>query len=128
MSLFSIDADHIRRTYTRVLGEARIGRPELGSEDRAHLAGILRGQLQLLLEELEERAGEFHGETRKTADHVAARAREAPAVVDAAAARHPEQLHDMATLARSLLTLCELPTLPPPEPSGTQTPVPHCLP
>lgn len=125
-ALYSIDADHIRRTYMTVLGEVRIGRPDLGSEEqRAHLAGILRGNLHLLLEELEGRTNEFHGETRATADHVASRARKALTAKDPAAARDPEQLHDMAILARSLLTLCELPTLPPP---GSRTPVSHCIP
>ncbi|MER6037963.1 DUF6415 family natural product biosynthesis protein [Streptomyces sp. NPDC001835] len=125
-ALHSIDADRIRRTYTTVLGEARISRPDLHSvEQRADLARILHGQIQLLLEVLEGRTSQFHGETRATADHVASRARKVLTVEDPAAARDPEHLHDMAILTRSLLALCELPTLPPP---GPQTPVAHCIP
>ncbi|MGV9239364.1 hypothetical protein [Streptomyces nigra] len=126
-SLEAIGAEHIRVTYTKVFGQVRLGRPGLGgAEDRAYLAGTLRGQVQLLLEDLEGRAGDFHGEIRATADHVASRAREALAVEEAAVARDPEQLHDMAVLARSLLELCRLPRLP--VPPGTHTPLPHCLP
>ncbi|MFF9607675.1 DUF6415 family natural product biosynthesis protein [Streptomyces sp. NPDC014684] len=125
-ALYSIDADRIRRTYTTVLDEARINRPDLHSEEkRANLAEILRGQLHLLHEELEGRMDQFHGETRATADHVASRARKALTVENPVAARQPDHLHDMATLARSLLTLCQLPAPPPP---GPQTPVSHCIP
>ncbi|MDI1455290.1 DUF6415 family natural product biosynthesis protein [Streptomyces sp. ATE26] len=125
-TLHSIDADRIRRTYTTVLSETRISRPDLHSEEqRANLAGILRGQLRLLLEELEGRMDQYHGETRATAVHVASRTRAALTVEDPAAARDPEHLHDMAILARSLLTLCRLPTQPPP---GPQTPVSHRIP
>ncbi|MFE5191616.1 hypothetical protein [Streptomyces sp. NPDC056628] len=124
MSLEAIGAEHIRATYAKVFGEVRLGWPGPGgADDRAHLAGTLRGQLQALLEELAGR--EFRGEIRATADHVTGRTREALAVDEAAAAGDPEQLHDMAVLARSLLELCRLPTLPPP---GAHTPLPHCIP
>ncbi|TVZ84852.1 hypothetical protein [Streptomyces sp. BK340] len=103
-----INVDLIRRTYSTVLGEPRIGRPDLGSdEQRAHLAGLLRGQLRVLVLNIEGQVTVLRGETRHTAMHVITRAREALAV-GFADARDPEHLHDLATLTRSLLTLHDL--------------------
>ncbi len=130
-----IDAGRIRRTYTAVLGETRVGLPNLGSEEqRAHFAGLLRGQLQLLLGDLKGRTSGMSGETRHTAEYVARRACEALAV-GLAEARDPYHLYDLAVLSRSLLTLHELtrptPKLRPlpdscePVASTPQTPVPY---
>jgi uncharacterized membrane protein YccC len=130
-----IDADLIRRTYSTVLGEARLGRPALESEEqRAHLAGLLRGQLRQLLQGIEGKVTGMHGETRKTTEHVITRVREA-LELSSAEARDHDHLYDLALLTRSLLILYGLAThprpfrLPPgsPRPSGPSTPVPHCL-
>ncbi|MFF5020249.1 hypothetical protein [Streptomyces sp. NPDC001165] len=100
-----INADLIQRTYSTVLGEPRIGRPDLGSEEqRAHLAGLLRGQLRQLLQGIEGKVPGMRGETRKTTEYVITRVREALKVAFAEA-RNPDHLFDLALLTRSLLTL-----------------------
>ncbi|MEU1466098.1 hypothetical protein ABZ467_36835 [Streptomyces sp. NPDC005727] len=125
-----ISADYIRRTYEEVLGEARIGPPELGDEKRARLGASLLVQIRVLLAHLEVRVGELSGETGKTAEHVMSRTRDA-LTLGLARAQDPDQLHDVACLARSLLEMCRLvavlsPDRPPPP--DTETPLSHCLP
>ncbi|MFF9158276.1 DUF6415 family natural product biosynthesis protein [Streptomyces sp. NPDC014846] len=118
-----LDNDLIRRAFKTVLGESRVGPPDLGSEEqRAHLAGLLRGQLQLLLRGLQDRVAGMSPETRKTADHVAHRADEA-LDVPLDAARTWDHLYDLAGLCRALLTLHELAR----PASRPQAPAPHCI-
>ncbi|MGW4518793.1 hypothetical protein ACWEO4_44510 [Streptomyces sp. NPDC004393] len=103
-----IDAALFRRTYKAVLEESRIASSALGSEEqRAHLAGLLRGQLRVLVVTVNAQAAQLHGSTLATAEHVITRAGEALAM-GTAEARAPEHVHDMAVLTRALLTLHEL--------------------
>ncbi|MEU6557837.1 hypothetical protein ABZ915_47730 [Streptomyces sp. NPDC046915] len=107
-ALVQLDVDLIRRTYSTVLGEARLGRTYVRSEkQRAHLAGLLRGQLRLALRDMKGRVTQSVGETRRTAEHVIARA-DAALALDFAYARQPDHLHDLAVVARSLLTLHQM--------------------
>ncbi|MFF7977305.1 hypothetical protein [Streptomyces sp. NPDC007905] len=111
----TINAAHFRRTYQTVIGETRIGRRDLNEEHdehRAHLGGLLQGQLQLLLLDLEPRVSEMRQDLRATAIHVITRASGALSL-SAADARDPAHLYDMAVLVRSLLTLCQFPASPP---------------
>ncbi|MFF1284336.1 hypothetical protein ACFVY4_26790 [Streptomyces sp. NPDC058299] len=96
--------------YATVLGEQRIGPPTLDDEQRAHIAGMLRGQVRFLVHDVQRGVAGLHGETRRTADYVMARAGEMLAL-PYTQAREPDQLFDLAVLARSLLTLHELATL-----------------
>ncbi|MFF4442414.1 hypothetical protein [Streptomyces sp. NPDC001621] len=103
-----VDTDQVRRTVKAVLGERRIGRPDLGSmEQHAHVAGLLRGQLALLLAAVGAQAPQMGGVTLATAEHVIACTDDALRV-ETAKSRTPDHLHDMAILARALLTLHEL--------------------
>ncbi|MFE5406741.1 hypothetical protein ACWELO_25895 [Streptomyces sp. NPDC004596] len=107
----SIDAGHLRRTYKTVIGETRIGRRDLNEEHeahRAHLGGLLRGQLQLLLRDLEPRVPKMRQDLRATALHVVTRASGALSL-SLTEARDPAHLYDMAVLVRSLLTLYQFP-------------------
>ncbi|MFD8263113.1 hypothetical protein ACFV19_30335 [Streptomyces griseoluteus] len=104
-----LDADLVRRTYTGVLGESRIGAPPPGDEEqRAHVAGMLRGQVQVLLGVLVDDVARMRGENRATAEHVILKAR-CLLVVDLVRARTPDALLDLALIVRSLLALHELP-------------------
>lgn len=106
----ALDADQIRRTYSAVLvmGVPRLSSPNLGSEEhRAHLAGLLRGQLQSLVDSLGD-VSTMEEENRLAAEHVLKRARDELAM-DIRAAREPNRLHDLATLTRCLLSLHGLP-------------------
>lgn len=105
-----LDTAQIRRTYAAVLvmGVPRLGSPNLGGEEqRAHLAGLLRGQLQLLVDTLED-VSKMEEENRLTAEHVLKRAR-AELEIDVREARKPNRLQDLATLTRCLLSLHGLP-------------------
>ncbi|MET9734749.1 hypothetical protein ABZZ79_30155 [Streptomyces sp. NPDC006458] len=98
--------DLIRRTIRTVLGKLRLGRPDLGSEEQhAHLAGLLRGQMHLLLRDL-DRADGMSRKTCETADWVAGRAREA-LYAPLAGVWQPDRLHDLAVWSRALLILLE---------------------
>jgi hypothetical protein len=79
-------------------------------EERAHLAGLLRGQIQLLLPRVERSAADLHGETGQTADYAIAHAKQA-LTRSLVQARDPDELFDLALISRSLLTLHELATL-----------------
>ncbi|MFF7242126.1 hypothetical protein [Streptomyces collinus] len=119
----TIDATHFRRTYRTVIGETRIGRRDLNEEHeerRAHLGGLLRGQLQLVLRDLEPRVPEMRQEFRATAIHVITRAQGA-LLLSAADARDPAHLYDMAVLVRSLLTLYQFPAHSPPLTSSARS-------
>ena len=107
-----IDTDRIRRTYTRVLGEPRIGGPPLPTDEteRDILAGLLRGHAGLLAPVIERQAPRMHGEQRKAAEHVVARTYGA-LVVDPVASTTDAHLYDLAFLARALLVLLEQPAL-----------------
>jgi hypothetical protein len=101
-----VDATRIRRTYEAVLGDPRIGPPRLADEEqRAHFAGLLRGHMWLLLPPVERllpgMAGTFN---RSAARHVIARARGVLAV-PVLGASSADDLFDLATLSRALLTL-----------------------
>jgi hypothetical protein len=104
-----VDSARIRRTYTSVLGDPRIGAPRLGEEQRAHFAGLLRGHMWLLLPPVERlvpgMAGPFN---RSAARHVITRARGVLAV-PVLGASSADDLFDLATLSRALLTLYEQP-------------------
>ncbi|MET8808663.1 hypothetical protein [Streptomyces sp. NPDC004546] len=95
-----IDADVIRQSYNTVL----LATGHLPQEQRAHLAGLLRGHAGLLLPEVENQMPHMRGEWRHTAEHVVHRTHHALAVT-AAEARRADRLHDLAGLTRSLLTL-----------------------
>ncbi|SEB31522.1 hypothetical protein SAMN04490357_0172 [Streptomyces misionensis] len=99
----AVDADQVRRTYTAVLGAPGT----IGDEQRAHLAGMLRGQLQLLVPVIEARlpgmAGRFN---RSAAQHVLAEALAALAT-PIRGALPDESVFDLAVLVRSLLALYE---------------------
>lgn len=103
----AVDAARMRRTYRSVLGDPWIGLPPMGGEEqRAHVAGLLRGQLRVLLPGVEAKVGGMRGETQRTAEYVIGRVRGALAV-SFAQAREPEQLLDLAQLSRALLALYE---------------------
>jgi len=105
-----LDTAQIRRTYAAVLvmGVPRLGSPNLGGEEhRAHLAGLLRGQLQLLVEALGD-VSTMEEENRLAAEHVLKRAHD-ELEIDLREARQPNRLHDLATLTRCLLSLHGLP-------------------
>ncbi|MFF5407913.1 DUF6415 family natural product biosynthesis protein [Streptomyces misionensis] len=96
------DTDQVRRTYTEVLGEQAVG-----DEQRAHLAGVLRGQLQLLVPVIEARLPNMEGTfNRSAARHVLAKATAALAV-PVRGALPDEAVFDLAVLVRSLLALYE---------------------
>ncbi|MFJ5779749.1 hypothetical protein [Streptomyces sp. NPDC093094] len=102
-----MDTALIRRTYRTMLGESRVGRPDLGSQEQhAHLAGLLRGHLKLLLTALEGQAAVMSPETRRTAGLVVRRTGEA-LCLSIRTVRHPDHLHDLASLSRALLTLLD---------------------
>jgi hypothetical protein len=107
----NLDTGRIRRTYKTVMGETRIGRRDLNGESeehRAHLGGLLRGHLGLLLADLEPRLPEMRQDLRPTAQHVITRANGALSL-SMADARDPAHLYDMAVVVRSLITLYEFP-------------------
>jgi hypothetical protein len=116
----AVDAARIRRTYGAVLGDPRIGVGLTGDEQRAHLAGLLRGQLRLLLPVVEDRlpgmAGAFN---RSAARYVLDEAR---TVLDVPVrgALPADAVFDLAVLSRSLLALHEYAasTRPPVDPSS----------
>ncbi|MFD0032563.1 DUF6415 family natural product biosynthesis protein [Streptomyces sp. NPDC127172] len=103
----AVDAARIRRTYGAILGDPRIGAALTGDEQRAHLAGLLRGQLRLLLPAVEDRmpgmAGAFN---RNAARYVLDEAR---TVLDVPVrgALSADAVFDLAVLSRSLLVLHE---------------------
>ncbi|WP_189718156.1 hypothetical protein [Streptomyces phaeofaciens] len=102
-----VNANLIRRTCKTVLGEQRVGPPVLGEEQRAHLAGVLRGQDRLVLEDVLARIPEMSGETRETALHVVRRVG-GVLTVGYVEARDADGLLELAVLSRSLLSLYEL--------------------
>ncbi|MEU2426869.1 hypothetical protein ABZ619_38655 [Streptomyces sp. NPDC007851] len=119
------DAGQIRRTYCTVLGQPRVGLPDLGGEEhRAHLAGLLRGQLQQLLEEVGDDVTWMRGETRETADYVLGRGRSALAW-SYRETREPDRLQDLAALTRALLTLHCMGSLCRGEPTGEEPTGPY---
>jgi hypothetical protein len=97
-----IDAETIRHSYETVL---RASRPIPG-DDRARLAALLRGHVQLLVPELAEVEPRMRGEQRRTTCHVLARNRHMPAD---RIATSPEDIWDLAIQCRALLTLHENP-------------------
>jgi hypothetical protein len=100
-----IDTALIRRTYAAVLGDPRIGAPHLAEEQRAHLAGLLRGHMRLLLPTVEEQVpGIVSTFNRGAAQHVVDRVR-AVLAVPVVGASSAEYVYDLATLSRVLLTL-----------------------
>jgi hypothetical protein len=106
-----LDTAQIRRTYAAVLvmGVPCLSTPNLGDEEhRAHLAGLLRGQLQLLVQVVGGEVTEMQGETQLTAEHVLKRARD-ELEMDVREAREPNRLEDLARLTRCLLSLHGLP-------------------
>lgn len=102
--------DRIRRTYQAVLGDPRIGPPHVADEEqRAHLAGLLRGHMYLLLPPVEHLMPGMTDFTRGAAQLVVTRAHD----VLAAPVRGPSSaadLFNLATLSRALLTLHEYTT------------------
>lgn len=102
-----VDTDRVRHTYTAVLGDPRTGTPHLSDdEQRAYLAGLLRGQMQLLLPAIEARLPDLADFNRSAAQHVIAKTR-AALDVPVRGAVSAETLHDLATLTRALLALHE---------------------
>ncbi|MGW2748123.1 DUF6415 family natural product biosynthesis protein [Streptomyces sp. NPDC001450] len=100
-----VDVDHIRRTYGSVLGDPRLGRPHLTDEQRAHLAGLLRGHMWLLVPEAERRLPNMLGSfNRSAAQYVIAQARSALGA-PIRGASSADQVYDLATLCRALLAL-----------------------
>ncbi|MGW5433896.1 hypothetical protein ACWET9_43195 [Streptomyces sp. NPDC004059] len=95
-----IDAVLIRQSYNAVL--LAIG--HLPEEQRAHLAGLLRGHAGLLLPEVESQMPHLPGEWRHAAEHVVRRTHRALDVT-VAESRRADCLHDLAALTRSLLAL-----------------------
>lgn len=101
-ALLPIDADTIRATYNSVLWGA--GLPTGEALDT--LREQLEGHVQLLSPEVQALAARMRGETRKTAVHVlvgAAHLMEEYA--DVPRTVRPVDAHDLAVLARGLLTL-----------------------
>ncbi|MEU9925132.1 hypothetical protein AB0H51_28255 [Streptomyces griseoluteus] len=104
----ALDADLIRRTFKGVLGESRVGTPPpAGEEQRAHTAGMLRGQVGVLLRVVGGDIDRMRGENRATAEYVMLQAR-CLLTYDPARSRTPDGLVDLALMARSLLTLHEI--------------------
>lgn len=103
----AVDAARIRRTYAAVLGEQRVGPPALSDEQRAHFAGVLRGQMRLLVPAVEARlpglAGTFN---RSAARYVITEAR-ATLAVPVCGTLPATAVFDLAVLSRSLLALHE---------------------
>ncbi|WP_433445919.1 hypothetical protein ACQPXS_00695 [Streptomyces sp. CA-142005] len=95
-----VDAVLIRQSYNAVL--LAIG--HLPEEQRAHLAGLLRGHAGLLLPEVENQIPGMRGEWRHVAEHVVRRTHSAIDVT-VAESRRADRLHDLAALTRSLLAL-----------------------
>lgn len=95
-----LDAVLIRQSYNTVL----LATGHLAEQQRAHLAGLLRGHAGLLLPEVENQMPHMRGEWRHTAEHVVRRTHHALDVT-AAESRRADRLHDLAALTRSLLTL-----------------------
>ncbi|MET8957112.1 DUF6415 family natural product biosynthesis protein [Streptomyces sp. NPDC004533] len=100
-----VDAGRIRRTYGTALWDSR----PVGEESRAHMAGLLRGHMRLLLPEVEKRVAEMSSTFNRSAgQHVIARAHDvlaAPVTGESSA----EYVYDLATLTRVLLALHEHP-------------------
>lgn len=104
-----LDLDHVRRTYASVLGDPRLGYPNLGTEERwAHVAGLLRGQLRMLVCVVEGEVGGLQGENLETAEYILTRAQDA-LTMSFREAREPENVQDLASLTRSLLSVHEFP-------------------
>ncbi|WP_433456631.1 hypothetical protein ACQPXS_47410 (plasmid) [Streptomyces sp. CA-142005] len=95
-----IDADLIRQSYNTVL----LATGHLPQEQRARLAGLLRGHAGLLLPEVEGQAPHMRGEWWHTAEHVVRRTHRALDVT-VAESRRADRLDDLASLTRSLLML-----------------------
>ncbi|WP_369362620.1 DUF6415 family natural product biosynthesis protein [Streptomyces sp. CG4] len=102
-----VDAARIRRTYEAVLLSPRL---PAGEEARAHLAGLLRGHMRLTLPGAEARLTDLPvGFDWETVEHVVDKARkvlERP-VLGASSA---EDVYDLATMSRALLTLRQFPS------------------
>ena len=101
-----VDAVRMRRTYRAVLGDPRICPPYLADEEqRAHMAGLLRGHLWLLLPPVERLVPGMVGPSNQSAArHVITRARGVLAVPVRGASSAGDLL-ELATLSRALLTL-----------------------
>jgi hypothetical protein len=97
-----IDAVLIRQSYNTVL----LATGHLAEQQRAHLAGLLRGHAGLLLPEVENQMPHMRGEWLHTAEHVVRRTHHALDVTAAESGRG-DRLHDLAALTCSLLTLHE---------------------
>lgn len=106
-----IDVARIRRTYQAVLGDPRIGPPHVADEEqRAHLAGLLRGYMWLLVPPVERllpgMASTFN---RSAARHVITRAHGVLEVTVRGSSSSGD-IFELATLTRALLTLHEYTT------------------
>ncbi|MFE5037130.1 hypothetical protein [Streptomyces sp. NPDC056683] len=105
-----VDVVRIRRTYTAVLGDPRIGGPLLGEEQRAHLAGLIRGQMWLMLPAVEETVPAIaNAFNRSAAELVLGKVRAALAR-PVLGASSPDDVFDLAILSRVLLNLHEYPS------------------
>ncbi|MFF7191443.1 DUF6415 family natural product biosynthesis protein [Streptomyces sp. NPDC008222] len=101
----AVDARLIRRTYGTALWDSR----PVGEESRAHMAGLLRGHMRLLLPEDEKRVAAMPGTFNRSAgQHVIARAHDV-LDVPVTGASSAEYVYDLATLTRVLLALHERP-------------------
>lgn len=93
-----IDADAIRRTFTRVL---RAAEPVPG-EDQERIGALLLGHMQLLVPELTAAVPRLHGEWRRAAVHVLGSANR---LLAADLGTSEDDLDRMATQCRALLSL-----------------------
>jgi hypothetical protein len=101
----ALDVVRIRRTYTAVLGDPRVGGPRLGEEQRAHVAGLLRGQLRLMLPTVALRAFGIESAFNRSAAYLVVEQALAALDVPIRGASSAEYVYDLAVLSRSLLAL-----------------------
>jgi hypothetical protein len=94
-----IDVEEVRRTYDAVLWDP------VAPERRAELAGLLRGHIGLLVDEVDAHVPAMTGGMRGAAEHVLAQARRA--LRPSARECEEDRMQDVATVCRALLTLYE---------------------